>query len=109
MLPYLTAAGHYKHGQQSLHLYLSEMKKLPDIAPEVHIALVKGAFVGRRADGHHNGVSPDMKPTMQMPRRRVDWMVSLLMLLLEPNGFTQSLLLQRVEVNATSQHCQSSS
>ena len=73
------------------------MKKLPDIALEVHIALVKGAFVGRRADGHHNGVSPDMlleKPTMQMPRRRVDWMVSLLMLLLEPNGFTQSLLLQ---------------
>ena len=36
------------------------MKKLPDIAIEVHIALVKGAFVGRRADGHHNGVSPNM-------------------------------------------------
>ena len=36
------------------------MKKLTDIALEVHIALVKGAFVGRRADGHHNGVSPDM-------------------------------------------------
>ena len=29
MLPFLTAAGHYKYGQQSLPLYLSEMKKLP--------------------------------------------------------------------------------
>ena len=38
------------------------MKKLPDIALEVHIALVKGAFVGRRANGHHNGVSLDMLP-----------------------------------------------
>ncbi len=57
---YLTAAGHYKYGQQSLPLYLSEMKNLPDTAPVVHEALVNGAFVGRRADGHHNGVSPDM-------------------------------------------------
>ncbi|KAJ4934022.1 hypothetical protein JOQ06_006830 [Pogonophryne albipinna] len=60
MLPYLTAAGHYKYGQQSLRLYLSEMKKLPETAPEAHEALMAGAFVGRRADGNHNGVSPDM-------------------------------------------------
>ncbi len=60
MLPYLTAAGHYKYGQQSLPLYLAEMKKLPETAPEVHEALMAGAFVGRRADGSHNGVSPDM-------------------------------------------------
>ena len=60
MLPYLTAAGHYKYGQQSLPLYLAEMKELPGKAPEVHEALMAGAFVGRRADGNHNGVSPDM-------------------------------------------------
>ncbi len=60
MLPYLTAAGHYKYGQKSLPLYLSEMKHLPTSAPEVHAAFLGGAFVGHRADGHHNGVSPDM-------------------------------------------------
>ena len=56
MLPFLTAAGHYKYGQQSLPLYLSEMKKLPETAPNVHSALMNG----RISDGHHNGVSPDM-------------------------------------------------
>ena len=60
MLPYLIAAGHYKYGQQSLPLYFSEMKKLPENAPDVYEAMLKGGFVGRRADGHHNGVSPDM-------------------------------------------------
>lgn len=60
MLPYLTAAGHYKYGQQPLPLYLEEMKKLPETAPEVHIAMLKGAVVGRRAHGSHNAVSPDM-------------------------------------------------
>ena len=60
MLPYLTAAGHYKYGQQSLPLYLAEIKKLPETATEAHEALMADAFVGRRADGNHNGVSPDM-------------------------------------------------
>ncbi|KAK1887687.1 Ryanodine receptor 2 [Dissostichus eleginoides] len=60
ILPYLTAAGHYKYGQQSLPLYLAEMKKLPETATEAHEALMAGAFVGRRADGNHNGVPPDM-------------------------------------------------
>ena len=60
MLPFLTAAGHYKYGQQSLPLYIHEMKPLPDIAPDVHRAFVRGAFVSRRSDGHHNAVSPDM-------------------------------------------------
>ena len=60
MLPYLTAAGHYKYGQQSLPLYLAEMKQLPETAPEVHEALMAGVFVGRRVDGQHNSVSPDM-------------------------------------------------
>ena len=32
MLPYLTAAGHFKYGQQSLPLYLAEMKSLPTLA-----------------------------------------------------------------------------
>ena len=39
---------------------LAEMKELPGTAPEVHEALMAGAFVGRRADGNHNGVYPDM-------------------------------------------------
>lgn len=60
MLPYLAAAGHYKYGQQSLPLYLSEMKKLPQTAPEVHKSFLDGAFVGRRSAGEHNAVSPDM-------------------------------------------------
>ena len=47
-------------GWQSLPIYLCEMKKLPETAPDVHSALMNGAFVGRRSDGHHNGVCPDM-------------------------------------------------
>ena len=60
MLPYLAAAGHYKYAQQSLPLYLSEMKKLPETSPELHQMFLAGAFVGRRSAGEHNGVSPDM-------------------------------------------------
>ena len=60
MLPYLTAAGHYKYGQQSLPIFLHEMMKLPESAPEVHAAMMNGCFVGRRSDGSHNAVSPDM-------------------------------------------------
>jgi len=52
MLPYLTAVGHFKYGQQFLPLYLSEMKKLPISAPEVHMTLMRGAFVRRRATMH---------------------------------------------------------
>ena len=36
------------------------MKKLPETAPDVHSVPMNGAFVGRRSDGHHKGVSPDM-------------------------------------------------
>ena len=81
----------------NLCLCICQNEKLPDIALEVHIALVKGAFVGRRADGHHNGVSPDMllEQTYNADVNEESGLdVSLLMLLLEPNGFTQSLLLQ---------------
>jgi len=52
MLLYLTAAGHFKYGQQSLPLYLSEIKKMPISAPEVHMTQMpqmRGAFIGRRA------------------------------------------------------------
>ena len=41
MLPLLTASGHYKYGQQSLPLYIHEMKQLPYIAPDVHRAFVR--------------------------------------------------------------------
>ena len=56
--PYLTVAGHYKYGQQSLPHYLFEMKNLSDTVSYVH-QMIYGAFVGRRADGHHNAVSSD--------------------------------------------------
>ena len=78
MLPHLAAAGQYTYGQQFLPLYLAERKNLPETAPEVHEALMAGAFVGRRSDGKHNSVSPDMlqnRRTMQMQRKRVAWMV----------------------------------
>ena len=42
MLPYLTAAGHYKYGQQSLPIYIQEMRNLETEVPEVHAALKKG-------------------------------------------------------------------
>ena len=42
MLPYLTVAGHYKYGQQSPPIYLHEIKRLPEIAPKVHNALMNG-------------------------------------------------------------------
>ncbi len=60
MLPYMAAAGHHKYAQQSLPLFIQEMKELPATAPDVHAALMDGAFVGRRRDGSHNAVSPDM-------------------------------------------------
>ena len=60
MLPYLAAAGHWIYGQQSLPVYIQEMRNLKTEIPEVHVALKNGAFVGRRAEGHHNAVSPDM-------------------------------------------------
>ena len=44
ILPYLAAAGHYKYGLQSLPQYIVEMKK----SQELHDALMKGIFVGRR-------------------------------------------------------------
>ena len=40
-------------------LYPSERKTLQVITPEQQ-ALLKGPFVGSRADSHHNGTSPDM-------------------------------------------------
>ena len=60
MLPYLTAAGHYKYGHESLPLYLCEMKGLAFTAPDVHAAMEQGLFVARRTSGAHNAISPDM-------------------------------------------------
>ena len=59
MLPYLRATRHNKYGQQTLPLYLSKIKKLPETSREVHNVLTT---VGRRADGPQHGVSPDMLP-----------------------------------------------
>ena len=56
----MIAAGHYKYGQQSLPIYLHEMKKLPEILPKVHNPLMNGGFVGRKTRGIHNAVSLDM-------------------------------------------------
>lgn len=53
MVPYLTAVGHHEYGQQSLPLFIHEMTQLPTAAPEVHTAMVNGAFAC-------NAVSPDM-------------------------------------------------
>lgn len=36
------------------------MAELPESAPEVHTAVMNGRFVGRRSDGSHNAVPPDM-------------------------------------------------
>jgi hypothetical protein len=60
MLPYLAAAGHHKYAQESLPLYLKEMKELQTRAPLVHEAMMAGAFVGRHSEGCHSSVSPDM-------------------------------------------------
>lgn len=60
MLPYLTAAGHYKYGQESLPLYISEMKELEWTAPPMYESFKQGCFVARRSPGAHNAVSPDI-------------------------------------------------
>ena len=60
MLPFLTAAGHYKYGQQSLPQYIAKMKQLPTTAPAVYDSFLNGNFVARRTSGIHNAVSPDM-------------------------------------------------
>ena len=59
MLPFLTAAGHHTYAQESLLLYLKEMKAVPLKAQAVHEAMMAGAFVDR-SDWCHNGVPPDM-------------------------------------------------
>jgi hypothetical protein len=60
MLPYILTAGHNTYGV-CLPLYLKEMKSLPIVAPTVYTGFLKhGDFTVRRADGCHNGVSPDM-------------------------------------------------
>ncbi|KAL7370485.1 hypothetical protein ABVT39_002010 [Epinephelus coioides] len=93
MLHYFTAAGHHRYGQQSLPLYLAEIKKLPDTAPEVHEALMAGVFVGRQADGNHNSASLDML-LEQMPRRGVVKMAIHSALLPGRSGSTQNHSLQ---------------
>ncbi|XP_045121987.1 argininosuccinate synthase-like [Portunus trituberculatus] len=97
MLPYLAAAGHYKYAQQSLPLYLAEMKNLSDSAPDVETQFMEGSFVGRHAAGEHNGVSQICswsKLSMLMRKKQADWTGLRSTKLLEVNGFTQNLSLQ---------------
>ena len=55
MLPYVTAAGHYKYTACLLQ-YLSDMKTLP---PSLHDIFVKGLFNVKRKNCKMNCVSPD--------------------------------------------------
>jgi hypothetical protein len=60
MLPYILTAGHNTYGV-CIPLYLKEIKSLPIVAPTVFTGFLEhGDFTVRRADGCHNGVSPDM-------------------------------------------------
>ena len=60
MVPYLVATGHHKYSVY-LPLYLKEMATLQENAPEVYFRYTEyGDFTIRRAEGRHNGVSPDM-------------------------------------------------
>ena len=57
MLPFMVAEGHFKYGQQSLLLYLKEMKNLLN---EIEHVFKIGGLVVRRSSGRHNPLSPDM-------------------------------------------------
>ena len=59
ILPYLVAARHFNYSY-SLPLYIREMKKLADTAPEVYKQFTDGKFVVRRSNGQGNAVSPDL-------------------------------------------------
>ena len=60
MLPYLATAGHHKYEQESLRLFIKEMKELPVKVPSVHFEMVTGIFVARKNDGYCNSVATDM-------------------------------------------------
>ena len=59
MLPFIVASGHHKYGVY-LSLHLKEMKTLQESAPHIYEKFLDGEFTVRRANGKHNGVSPDM-------------------------------------------------
>ena len=83
------------------------MKKLLDIALEVHIALMKGAFVGRRADGHQNGVPPDMllEQTYNADAKEESGLDGIALNVAARTKWVYTKPVTcRVEVNATSQH-----
>ena len=59
IIPFVKAAGHTNYAQ-GLPRYLSDMKALPEVAPEVHQEFVTGNFVVKRGSGKFNKDSPDL-------------------------------------------------
>ncbi|KAG1650873.1 Nucleoporin GLE1 [Nymphon striatum] len=55
MLPYTIASGHSKY-MSCLPIYLNEMQKLPETAPEVHEEFAAGKFTVHQTAGDFNGV-----------------------------------------------------
>ncbi|KAG1662101.1 hypothetical protein GQR58_021110 [Nymphon striatum] len=59
MLPYTIASGHSKY-MSCLPIYLNEMQKLPETAPEVHEEFASGKFIVHQTAGDFNGVWTDL-------------------------------------------------
>ncbi|KAG1695931.1 Glycine receptor subunit alpha-2 [Nymphon striatum] len=59
MLPYTIASGHSKY-MSCLPIYLNEMQKLPETAPEVHEEFAAGKFTVHQTAGNFNGVWTDL-------------------------------------------------
>ncbi|KAG1670244.1 Sorting nexin-12 [Nymphon striatum] len=59
MLPYTIASGHSKY-MSCLPIYLNEMQKLPETAPEVHEEFAAGKFTVHQTAGDFNGVWTDV-------------------------------------------------
>ncbi|KAG1714726.1 hypothetical protein GQR58_000964 [Nymphon striatum] len=59
MLPYTIASGHSKY-MSCLPIYLNEMQKLPETAPEVHEEFAAGKFTVHQTAGDFNGVWTDL-------------------------------------------------
>ncbi|KAG1664654.1 hypothetical protein GQR58_019710 [Nymphon striatum] len=59
MLPYTIASGHSKY-MSCLPIYLNEMQKLPETAPEVHEEFAAGKFTVHQTARDFNGVWTDL-------------------------------------------------
>ena len=59
MLPYIVSAGHTKYAI-CLPIYLSEMKALHEIHPDVFESFRQGQFTVHRSKGNFNGIWTDL-------------------------------------------------